>query len=600
MQSFEEKTKALVKKAIQEIYSAEITEEQITLQETNKEFDGDITIVTFPFTKISKKPPEITANEIGSYLITHAPFISSFNVIKGFLNLVVADISWKEFFAENFHVESFGKADSKSKQWMVEYSSPNTNKPLHLGHIRNILIGYSISELLKFNGYDVVKTCVVNDRGVHISKSMLAWMKWGNGETAESSGMKGDHFVGKYYVIFDQEYRKQIEELKSQGMEEELAKKEAPVMKEIQQMLQQWENEDAEIRRIWNLMNSWVYKGFDETYNTLGVDFDIIYYESETYLLGKKIVEEGLENGVFFRKDDGSIWVDLSDEGLDQKLLLRADGTSVYITQDLGTAQLRFENYPQTENLIYVVGNEQDYHFKVLSIICKKLGKPWADQLYHLSYAMVDLPSGKMKSREGTVVDADDLLKEMEISAGERTLALGKIENFDDNEANELYRKIGHAALKYYILKVNPQKRMLFNPEESIDFNGHTGPFIQYSYARIKSVIGRAVAGIFTNIETEKPGFDNIQLNEKERELIKAQYKFPQVINASASSYDPSILANYIYELAKSYNQFYHEHSILQAESEDLIKFRLKVSFFTANIIKTGMRLLGIDVPEKM
>jgi arginyl-tRNA synthetase len=596
-QTFEERTKSLVKEAIQSLFSVEIDDEQISLQETKKEFEGDITLVTFPLTKISRKSPEITANEIGNYLQSNADFISSFNVIKGFLNLVVTDNSWKEFFSAHFNDDTFGKSKKKGKQWMVEYSSPNTNKPLHLGHIRNNLIGYSISELLKYNGFDVVKTCVVNDRGVHISKSMLAWMKWGKGETPESSGIKGDHLVGKYYVIFDQQYKKQVEELKSQGMEAEHAKKEAPLMREIQEMLQKWENEDEEIRRIWSMMNSWVYAGFDETYKTLGVDFDSLYYESDTYLMGKKIVEQGLQQGIFIKKEDGSIWVDLSDEGLDQKLLLRADGTSVYITQDLGTAQLRFDDYPNTEKLVYVVGNEQDYHFKVLGLICKKSGKPWADRLYHLSYAMVDLPSGKMKSREGTVVDADDLLKEMEVSAKETTMALGKIENFDDGVANELYRKIGHGALKYFILKVNPQKRMLFNPEESIDFNGHTGPFIQYSYARIRSVIRRAEDGDFLFKKSDARTTD---LNEKERELIKIQYKFPQVINTAATTYDPSVLANYIYELAKSFNQFYHDHSILQAGTEELIMFRLQLSSFTANIIKTGMQLLGIAVPEKM
>jgi len=426
----------------------------------------------------------------------------------------------------------------------------------------------------------------------------LAWMKWGNGETPETSGIKGDHLVGKYYVIFDQQYRKQIEELKNKGIEEEKARKEAPLMFEIQEMLQKWEKEDKEIRDVWNMMNGWVYAGFDETYNTLGVDFDIVYFESETYLSGKKIVDEGLKRGVFYKQEDGSVWVDLSDEGLDQKLLLRADGTSVYITQDLGTAQLRFDNYPGTENLIYVVGNEQDYHFKVLKIICKKLGKPWADKLYHLSYAMVDLPSGKMKSREGTVVDADDLLNEMESSAKETTMALGKIESFDDEEAKELYRKIGHGALKYFILKVNPQKRMLFNPEESIDFNGHTGPFIQYSYARIQSVLRRAEENkISFNQQNDS---NQIELNEKERDLIKLQYKFPQTLTAAAASYDPSVLANYIYELAKAFNQFYHDHSILQADTEYLKNFRLQISLFTSNIIKTGMRLLGIEVPDKM
>ena len=597
--SFEEKIKDLLKQAVQNLYSAAITDEQITLQETKKEFEGDITIVTFPLTKFTKKSPEITANEIGEYLNANGSFISGYNVIKGFLNISISADSWKEFFISNFYKEEYGKAATKKEQWMVEYSSPNTNKPLHLGHIRNNLIGYSISELLKFNGYDVVKTCVVNDRGVHISKSMLAWMKWGNGETPESSGIKGDHLVGKYYVIFDQQYRKQIEELKAGGMEEEQAKKQAPLMQEIQQMLQQWEKEDTEVRRIWNMMNGWVYKGFDETYKVLGVDFDIIYYESETYLLGKKIVEEGLEQGIFYKKDDGSIWVDLTDEGLDQKLLLRADGTSVYITQDLGTAQLRFEDYPRTQNLIYVVGNEQDYHFKVLSIICKKLGKLWADKLYHLSYAMVDLPSGKMKSREGTVVDADDLLKEMESSARETTIALGKIENFDDEEAKKLYRKIGHAALKYFILKVNPQKRMLFNPEESIDFNGHTGPFIQYSYARIRSVVRRAESDHADYLLNNKIA-EKISLNDKEKEIIKLQYKFPQIIAMAVKEYDPSVVANYVFDLAKLYNQFYHDHSILQAETDDLIKFRLQISAFTASIIKTGMQLLGIEVPEKM
>lgn len=579
--------------AIRELYSADIPESQITLQETRKEFEGHLTIVTFPATRFSKKSPEQTADDIGRFLTQNLSVISSFNVIKGFLNISLSDRYWIELLNTNLLAPSFGIFAAKGKKIMVEYSSPNTNKPLHLGHIRNNLLGYSVAEILKACGYEVIKANLVNDRGIHICKSMLAWQKFGNGETPKSSGMKGDHLVGKYYVIFDQEYKKEIENLKAEGQSEDDAKKNAPLIKEAQAMLQKWEANDSATRALWQTMNGWVYQGFEKTYKQLGVDFDKFYYESETYLLGKDIVQEGLENDVFYRKEDESVWIDLTDEGLDQKLVLRGDGTSVYITQDLGTAQLKYDEF-QMDSSIYVVGNEQDYHFKVLFAILKKLGKSWADELYHLSYGMVDLPSGKMKSREGTVVDADDLMKEMMGTAKLRTEELGKTEGLNETEKLKLYHTIGMGALKYFLLKVDPKKRLLFDPNESVDFQGHTGPFIQYTHARIKSVLRKASYNASLALSTPE------SLSVHEQELIQTLSRYPDVLEASAKEFSPAQLANYAYELAKLYNKFYHEESILKVEEDAVRSFRLHLSAATARIISESMRLLGILVPERM
>lgn len=578
--------------AVKALYNTELKETEIGLQETRKEFEGDVTVVTFPLTRLSKKSPEQTGSEIGQYLVDNIPYVSKFNVIKGFLNLSLTDAFLHSIYKDQISQDGFGHFPANGKKVMVEYSSPNTNKPLHLGHVRNNLLGYSVAEILSASGYDVIKANLVNDRGIHICKSMLAWKKFGNAETPESSGLKGDHLVGKYYVIFDKEYKKQIDELKAAGQSEEDAKKNALLIKEAQQMLQQWEAGDEEVIKLWKTMNAWVYAGFDETYKKLGVDFKKFYYESDTYLLGKDIIDEGLEKGVFFKKEDNSVWIDLTAEGLDEKLVLRGDGTSVYITQDLGTAQLKYNDFGMDESL-YVVGNEQDYHFKVLFLILEKLGKSWAKGLYHLSYGMVDLPSGKMKSREGTVVDADDLIDEMVETAKSRTEELGKVDGFSEDEKKGLYRMIGLGALKYFLLKVEPKKRLLFDPNESIDFQGHTGPFIQYTHARIRSIIAKA--GI------EKPEFNKVErFTATERELIMALNKYPETLTAAARDYSPAQIANYIYELAKLYNKFYHEEPILKLDDEELKKFRLSLSATTGSIIKRGMRLLGIDVPERM
>lgn len=579
--------------AVKALYGADIPESQISLQDTRKEFEGQITIVTFPVTRFSKKSPEQTGTEIGEYLKANVEAISAFNVIKGFLNISLSDSYWIALLNNTIAATDFGKFPANGKKLMVEYSSPNTNKPLHLGHIRNNLLGYSVSEILKAYGYDIIKANLVNDRGIHICKSMLAWQKFGNGETPESTGMKGDHLVGKYYVVFDKEYKKEIDALKAQGLSEEEAKKNAPLMLEAQEMLRKWEAGDEEVISLWKTMNNWVYEGFETTYKQLGVDFDKYYYESNTYLLGKDIIQEGLDKGVFFKKEDNSVWIDLSDEGLDQKLVLRGDGTSVYITQDLGTAQLKFDEFGMDES-IYVVGNEQDYHFKVLFSILKKLGRPWADGLFHLSYGMVDLPSGKMKSREGTVVDADDLMAEMIETAKTRTEELGKTEDFTEEEKAELYHTIGMGALKYFLLKVDPKKRLLFDPNESVDFQGHTGPFIQYTHARIKSVLRKA--GYVENETKVNPG----RLSSYELDLIKALSEYPSIVEASAKEFSPAQLANYAYEVAKLYNKFYHEESILKAEDEDVKAFRLTLSASAARIIAESMRLLGIKVPERM
>lgn len=582
-----------IQKALIDLYQTEISADSIVIQETRKEFDGQITTVTFPFTRFSKKTPEQTGNEIGEYLQEHIQQITSFNVIKGFLNLSISDAYWKEQLFNTILSSTFGQLPANGKKVIVEYSSPNTNKPLHLGHVRNNLLGYSVAEILSASGYEVIKANLVNDRGIHICKSMLAWQLLGHGETPVSSGLKGDHLVGKYYVIFDQEYKKQISQLVSEGHTEEEAKKNAPIIKQAQEMLLKWEAGDEEVMALWSKMNSWVYAGFEETYKMLGVDFAKYYYESDTYLLGKNIINEGLEKGVFFKKDDGSVWIDLTSDGLDQKLVLRADGTSVYITQDLGTAQLKYDDFKMDQS-IYVVGNEQDYHFKVLFLILHKLGKTWAKGLYHLSYGMVDLPSGKMKSREGTVVDADELMDDMIRTAKERTEELGKVDGFSKDEKADLYNMIGLGALKFFLLKVEPKKRLLFDPNESIDFQGHTGPFIQYTHARIRSVLTKAA---YQSSKSKDYGKD---LNDLERDLIVSLSKYPDVIIAAAKEHSPAHIANYIFELAKLFNKFYHEETILKAEDSNIKDFRLDLSAATATVINKGMKLLGIRVPARM
>jgi arginyl-tRNA synthetase len=580
-------------KAIKHLYNTNIAADDVNLQETRKEFEGQVTIVTFPFTRFSKKSPEQTGNEIGAFLQSELEEVSGFNVIKGFLNISLSDSYWLKQLYTQILPADFAVFKPNGQKVMVEYSSPNTNKPLHLGHVRNNLLGFSVSEILAAAGYEVIKANLVNDRGIHICKSMLAWQKFGEGETPRSTGLKGDHLVGKYYVIFDKEYKLQIEALKATGQTEEEAKKNAPLIKEAQQMLQQWEAGNEEVIALWKIMNNWVYTGFAETYKKLGVSFDKFYYESDTYLLGKDIIEEGLEKGVFFRKDDKSVWIDLAAEGLDEKLVLRADGTSVYMTQDMGTAQLKYNDY-HADKSIYVVGNEQDYHFKVLFAILKKLSKAGSDGLFHLSYGMVDLPSGKMKSREGTVVDADDLMDEMERTAKEQTDAAGKVDGFNEDEKLHLYHIIGMGALKYFLLKVDPKKRLLFDPNESVDFQGHTGPFIQYTHARIRSVLNRA--GVL-DINKAK---EYTQLAVEERDLIFSLTQFPETIKLSAEAYSPALIANYVYELAKIYNKFYHEKSILQAEDEPSRQFRLQLSAASGKVINKAMKLLGIEVPERM
>jgi arginyl-tRNA synthetase len=602
---FQDKLISTVKAGTQELFGQKIESETITLQETRKEFEGQLTIVVFPITRFSKKSPEETANILGEYLQNNLPEISRFNVVKGFLNLVLTDLFWVQILQNTIAKPNYGNFPANGKSLMVEYSSPNTNKPLHLGHIRNNLLGYSVSEILKAYGYDVIKANLVNDRGIHICKSMLAWKLWGNGETPALSGLKGDHLVGKYYVLFDQAYKKEIDALKSQGMTENDAKKEAPLIKAAQEMLQKWEAGDEETIQLWKTMNGWVYEGFEASYNRLGVDFDKFYYESDTYLLGKDIIEEGLQKGVFFKKEDQSVWIDLTAEGLDEKLVLRGDGTSVYITQDLGTAQLKFNDF-QVEESIYVVGNEQDYHFKVLFEILKKLGKSWANGLYHLSYGMVDLPSGKMKSREGTVVDADDLMDEMYQTAKQRTEELGKTEGLSEEQKDALYEMVGMGALKYFLLKVEPKKRLLFDPKESIDFQGHTGPFIQYTHARIQSVLskGRDLGSSFGTIE--QTGVDAVSLfgdrtlTPSELDLIQQLSNYSNTIASAAKDFSPAIVANYAYELAKTFNKFYHEETILKAEVEAVRDFRLLMSAATAAVIGKSMKLLGIGVPDRM
>ena len=584
----------VISQALNALYSIEQAPSDIVLQETRRDFSGDYTLVVFPYVKQARKSPEAVGQEIGAYVKEHLADVAGFNVIKGFLNFEIADSYWLQFVAENGATPQFGirKSNPDDAPVVVEYSSPNTNKPLHLGHIRNNLLGWSVSQLLAAAGANVKKVNLVNDRGIHICKSMLAWMRYGNGETPESSGMKGDHLVGKYYVEFDKHYKEEIKQLMESGVEEEQAKKEAPLMVEAQQMLKRWEEGDPEVRALWEKMNGWVYAGFDETYRRLGVGFDKVYYESNTYLLGKELVQKGLDLGVLFRKEDGSVWCDLTGDGLDQKLLLRRDGTSVYMTQDLGTALLRHNDFG-AEQLIYVVGNEQDYHFKVLKLILGKLGFPWADKVYHLSYGMVELPNGKMKSREGTVVDADDLIDEMEQTAADMSREHGKNDDLSDDERQHLYHILALGALKYFIHKVDPTKNMLFNPAESIDFNGNTGPFIQYTHARIRSIVRKAESGCRWSVAGGR-------LNDKERAVIKALHALPDTILAAAAAYSPAMVANYAYDLAKAFNSFYQDTPILRESDDNLRAFRLSLCAFVANALKNTMNILGIEVPERM
>ncbi len=594
MQSIESIIQKATSEALKALFEAELSSNKITINDTRKEFDGDVTVVIFPLLRYTKKKPEESGELIGSYLKEHVDVVSNFNVVKGFLNLVLAQEYWQSTLQGIQENENFAFKSNSGHKIVVEYSSPNTNKPLHLGHLRNNVLGYAVSGLLEANGHDVVKANLINDRGIHICKSMLAWQKWGNGETPESSGLKGDHLVGKYYVEFDKQYKKEIQALVENGVEEKEAKKQAPLMLEIQEMLRKWEAEDQEVRALWSKMNQWVYDGFEVTYKNLGVSFDKIYLESETYLLGKEVVLAGLEDGVFFKKEDGSVWVDLTHDGLAEKILLRADGTSVYITQDMGTADKKYEDYKMDRSL-YVVGNEQDYHFKVLQLICKKLGRPHAEGIYHFSYGMVDLPSGKMKSREGTVVDADDLMQEMVETVKERTEALGKIEGFTDEEAEELFHTIALGALKFFLLRIEPRKGMLFNPEESIDFHGYTGTFTQFNYARIRSIVRK--------FETENNLNDTIpsvDWNEFEMELVKMLSRFPRIISDAGDQLNPAALVDYAYNLAKNYSKYYAEVSILGAQDADTKAFRVALSALIARTIKQSFAIVGIKVPERM
>lgn len=590
-----------VLEGVKTLYGVDVPEKMVQLQKTKREFEGNLTLVVFPFLKMSRKKPEDTAQEIGEYLAAHCEAVAAFNVVKGFLNIVVAPAAWLSLLADIDADEHFGhrQATADSPLVMIEYSSPNTNKPLHLGHVRNNLLGWSLAQIMEANGNRVVKTNIVNDRGIHICKSMLAWLKYGNGETPETSGKKGDHLIGDYYVAFDKHYREEVKALMAEyvagGMDEEAAEKkakeEAPLIKEAHDMLVKWEQNDPEVRALWKRMNDWVYAGFDETYKAMGVGFDKIYYESETYLRGKVKVEEGLEKGLFFRKDDNSVWADLTDEGLDQKLLLRSDGTSVYMTQDIGTAEMRFKDFP-IDKMIYVVGNEQNYHFQVLSILLDRLGFKWGRELVHFSYGMVELPNGKMKSREGTVVDADDLMALMVADARRTSEEAGKFDDMTEEERSEIARIVGMGALKYFILKVDARKNMLFNPEESIDFNGNTGPFIQYTHARIRSILRKA--------ETDGAIVAGTQLNDKEIALIQKMNEYGAAVEQAGKDYSPSGIANYCYELTKEFNQFYHDYSILREEDEQKKQMRLVLARNVAKIIRNGMSLLGIEVPERM
>lgn len=596
--NLEQQLKNAVEKAVNELYQTEINPDTIQFQKTKKEFEGDVTLVVFPFVKMAKKSPEQTGEQIGEKLKNELDIIESFNVIKGFLNIKITAGFWLNELKNIHKEESYGykNPDEDADLMMIEYSSPNTNKPLHLGHIRNNLLGYSISEIQKANGWNVVKTNIVNDRGIHICKSMLAWQKWGNEETPQISGKKGDHLIGEYYVLFDRKYKAELAELQAGGLTKEEAEEKSALMEEAREMLRQWEANDPQTVNLWKMMNGWVYAGFDETYEKLGVSFDKIYYESQTYLAGKDEVLRGVEEKIFKEREDGSVWADLTGNGLDEKLLLRSDGTSVYMTQDIGTAKLRYEEYP-IKKMVYVVGNEQNYHFQVLSILLDKLGFEWGKDLVHFSYGMVELPEGKMKSREGTVVDADDLIEEMVRTARTTSEELGKLDGVSETEAENIARMVGLGALKYFILKVDPRKNMVFNPKESIDFNGNTGPFIQYTHARIKSVLRKA----------EDQGIDhtalknaNIEISEKEKYLIQLTAEFPVIVKQAGEEFSPALIANYIYDLVKEYNQFYHDFSILREENEELKNFRLVISETIANVIKTGMGLLGIEVPERM
>ncbi len=586
--------KHAAKQAIENLYNLAIDESAITVTLTKPEFEGDYTVVLFALIKQLRKSPEALGNELGAYLVeNNKSLFQSFNVIKGFLNLAVTDNYWTTILFENYNNENFGRQHAHHKKIMVEYSSPNTNKPLHLGHLRNIFLGWSTAELSENTGNDVIKTCIVNDRGIHICKSMIAWQLFGNGATPQSTNTKGDHFVGDYYVKFNDEYKKQVEVLISEGVDKERAEKEAPIMKAAQQMLVDWEAGKTDVLELWNMMNSWVYKGFDETYKRIGADFDKVYYESQTYILGKNLVEAGLEKGIFYQEEDGSVWIDLTNDGLDKKIVRRKDGTAVYITQDIGLAVDKYEEYKIDES-IYVVGDEQNYHFKVLKLICGKLGLPYAKAIYHLSYGMVELPTGKMKSREGTVVDADDIVEEMIRIAKQKTEELGKVKEFIEAELTELYETIGLGALKFFLLRVDPKKKMVFNPEESIDFHGFTGPFVQYTYARIKSVL-RKVSMVNGQRSTV-----NGELLPLEKSIIVHLEQFPATIEEAATSFDPSKIALYVFNLAKTFNSFYTEHSIATAESDEKKQLRVMLSQHTANVIKAGMQLLGINVPERM
>lgn len=596
--NIEEKLALSVLAALKVLYGHDVSSSQIQLQNTKKEFEGHFTLVVFPFLKISRKSPEDTAREIGIYLKENEPMITSFNVIKGFLNLSIHAAAWIDLLNSIHLDDHYGlvDVDEKSPLVMIEYSSPNTNKPLHLGHVRNNLLGNALANILAANGNKVIKTNIVNDRGIHICKSMLAWLKYGNGETPESSGKKGDHLVGDYYVAFDKHYKAEVAELVATGMTKEEAEAASPLMTEAREMLLKWEAGDTEVRALWSMMNEWVYTGFDETYRRMGVSFDKIYYESNTYLEGKEKVLEGLDKGFFYKKGDGSVWADLTEEGLDHKLLLRSDGTSVYMTQDIGTAKLRFADFP-IDKMVYVVGNEQNYHFQVLSILLDKLGFEWGKSLVHFSYGMVELPEGKMKSREGTVVDADDLIEEMITTAKETSNELGKLDSCTEEEAADISRIVGLGALKYFILKVDARKNMTFNPKESIDFNGNTGPFIQYTYARIQSILRKSIE---MGIVLPNKFINSIELNVKEENLVQMLANFAVVVKQAGDDYTPSVIANYVYDLVKEYNQFYHDFSVLREENESIRLFRVMLSSNIAKVIRLGMGLLGIEVPDRM
>ncbi|WP_394970322.1 arginine--tRNA ligase [uncultured Croceitalea sp.] len=582
-----------VQEAVKSIFNVDLP--TVEFQPTRKDFEGDITVVVFPMLRVVKGNPVQIGNQIGEYLVEHVSEVSKFNVVKGFLNLVIADSYYLDFFNAIMADATYGYAKVNSKDAvMVEYSSPNTNKPLHLGHIRNNLLGYSVAEILKAAGHKVYKTQIINDRGIHICKSMLAWQKFGEGETPESSGLKGDHLVGKYYVAFDKAYKAEVQELVADGKDKATAEKEASILIEAQEMLRKWEAGDNKVVMLWKKMNAWVYEGFDTTYKNMGVDFDKLYYESNTYLLGRDVVKDGLEKGVFFKKEDGSVWIDLTDEGLDEKIVLRSDGTAVYMTQDIGTAIQRVTDFPDINGMVYTVGNEQDYHFKVLFLILKKLGYSWAEKLYHLSYGMVDLPSGKMKSREGTVVDADDLMDSMTATAASISEDLGKLEGYSNEEKQQLYKTIGLGALKYYILKVDPKKRILFNPEESVDFQGNTGPFIQYTYARIQSILRKASNVTLSGIEK------SLELHEKEKTLLKQLQIYPETVQLAAENYSPALIANYTYDLVKEFNSFYQQVSILGEADEQKKMLRVALSKKVARVIESSFRLLGVAVPERM